>query len=107
MLFRLGLIVSVKRTNFTRILHLIKIFRGLLFHLQKLTIVGLIHANTEEIAWRLKMGTSVTARHSIKEHVVKVAWHFMSLNDATLIHIWRSATPLKLGLILIVLNIAL
>lgn len=38
----------------------------------KLTIVGLIHANTEEIVWRLKMDTSVTARHSIKEHVVKI-----------------------------------
>lgn len=62
-------------------------FFGLLFNPQKLTIVGLIHANTEEIVWRLKMDTSVTARHSIKEHVVKVAGYFMSLNDAALIHI--------------------
>ena len=46
--------------------------------------------------WRLKTDTSVTARHSIKEHVVKVAGYFMSLNDAALIHIWRSAEPLKL-----------
>ena len=57
------------------------------------------------------MDTSVTARHSIKEHVVKVAGYFMSLNDATFIHIWRSPTPLKLGLILILIlivpNIAL
>ena len=36
------------------------------------------------------MDTSVTARHSIKEHVVKVAGYFMSLNDAALIHIQRS-----------------
>jgi len=42
------------------------------------------------------MDTSVTARHSIKEHVVKVTRYFMSLNDVALIHIWRSAEPLKL-----------
>ena len=78
MFFRLGLVVSAKRTNLTRKLHLIKFFFGLLFHLQKLTIVGLILANTEEIVWKLKMGSSVTARHSIKEHVVKVARYFMS-----------------------------
>ena len=51
------------------------------------------------------MDTSVTARHSIKEHVVKVARYLMSLNDAAFFHIWRSSTPLKLGLILIVILI--
>lgn len=40
------------------------------------------------------MDTSVTARHSIKEHVVKVAGYFMSLNDAALIHI-QVAKPWK------------
>ena len=51
------------------------------------------------------MDTSVTARHSIKEHVVKVARYFMSLNDAAFFQIWRSSTPLKLGLIVILILI--
>ena len=42
------------------------------------------------------MDTSVTARRNIREHVVKVARYYMSLNDAALIQIWRSAKPLKL-----------